>query len=922
MKTDMKHKTIEGFAPFARTAATEGMVLLKNEGHVLPIREEEVVSVFGRCQIDYYKSGTGSGGSVHVEYSISALEGMRNNKKLEINEQLAALYEAYVRENPFDKGDGGWASEPWFQKEMELTETVVKEARRISEKAIILIGRTAGEEQDNKLIEGSYYLTSIEKDLLSKVTAEFEQVAVVLNTSNSIDMSWIEDYKIKAVLYAWQGGMEGGNALVDLLTGAVSPSAKLTDTLAYSVDKYPSHQNFAGETHNIYQEDVYVGYRYFETFDKESVMYPFGYGISYTNFDMEVIQIISKGAGIDTTFELDVKVTNIGDTYSGKEVVQVYFSAPQGVLGKPARELIAFAKTENLAPGSSQVMTLIASLNRMASYDDAGKTHHKSAYVLEAGTYELYVGSCVRCAKKEFSFKLEELLVVETLSEAMAPTVSFTRMKPGRLKDDGNYELEYEEVPVRTISIENRIYENLPMAYAQTGDSGIKLINVKEGKNTLEEFVAQLSTQQLMMLVRGEGMGSPKVTLGTASAFGGMSEGLLHYGIAAICCADGPSGIRMDTGQKATQVPIGTLLASSWNIELMEDLYVFEGQELVLNEIDTLLGPGMNIHRHPLNGRNFEYFSEDPFLTGCFAKAATLGLKKGGSTGTIKHFAANDQEKNRHHVNSIVSERALREIHLKPFELAVKEGEATTLMTAYNPINGIWAASNYDMNTTILRKEWGFKGIVMTDWWARMNDPVLGGEADRKFTSFMVRAQNDLYMVVDNDGAETNAMKDNLEEAVNNGTLTLGELQRSAINICKFILNSKALYREPKHMADVIIEKQAIDLEGADEVFTIEAQIPIFSGADKTVFIQIDDPGAYDFILSIKYDDGPLSQSSCSVLLNGVMLRSIQKNGSNGNWWEERIKKVTLEVGVYELAFNFIKPGMVIGKIKLMKCKS
>ncbi|MGL4372908.1 MAG: glycoside hydrolase family 3 protein, partial [Turicibacter sp.] len=342
----------------------------------------------------------------------------------------------------------------------------------------------------------------------------------------------------------------------------------------------------------------------------------------------------------------------------------------------------------------------------------------------------------------------------------------------------------------------------------------IKLQDVKKGLASLEDFVAQLSNEELATIVRGEGMSSPKVTPGTAAAFGGVSHPLLAYGIPVACAADGPSGIRMDSGHKATQVPIGTLLACSWNLELVEDLYTFEGRELVSNQIDTLLGPGINIHRHPLNGRNFEYFSEDPLITGRFAAAVTSGIKTGGSCATVKHFACNDQEAARVDVDSVVSERALREIHLKGFEMAVKDGGAVSIMTSYNPINGHWAASNYDLNTTILRGEWDYSGIVMTDWWAKMNHPMTAGAAGKEYTSYMVRAQNDLYMVVENNGAQSNVANDDTKEALANGSLTVGELQRCAMNICRFVMNALVFDREMTESEAIKTFKSAAQLEG------------------------------------------------------------------------------------------------------------
>lgn len=316
-------------------------------------------------------------------------------------------------------------------------------------------------------------------------------------------------------------------------------------------------------------------------------------------------------------------------------------------------------------------------VDTMASYDDAGVTGHASAYVLEEGTYRFYVGTSVKnliaiSVQGQDGYVVEALQVVEQLQEALAPIEGFSRMKPGARKEDGSYELITEEVPTRSVSLAERIEKNLPATLKQTGNKGFKLRDVYEQKVGMEAFIAQLSDQDLAAIVRGEGMSSPLVTPGTASAFGGVSDSLFNYGIPVACTADGPSGIRMDSGQKATQVAIGTLLAATWNAELVEELYVMEGQELLSNNVDALLGPGLNIRRSPLNGRNFEYFSEDPLISGVFAAACTRGIMKGGSNATLKHFACNNQEKHRSKVDAIVSERALREIYLKGFEIAVK----------------------------------------------------------------------------------------------------------------------------------------------------------------------------------------------------------------------------------------------------------
>ncbi|MFC3748075.1 glycoside hydrolase family 3 C-terminal domain-containing protein [Paenibacillus sp. GCM10012306] len=809
--TPASAQVLPGLADVSREVAAEGIVLLQNPKYrlpvnlneqVLPIQKSENVSVFGRIQASYYKSGTGSGGAVRVDYVNGILEGLRNNPSLKLNEDLVKIYAEWIKTHPFNNGGGGWAAEPWSQAEMPLTDDIVNTAKAKSDAAVVIIGRTAGEDKDNTDVEGAYRLTSIEVDMLNKVYAKFDRVAIVLNVANVIDMSWATNYPNAAILYAWQGGMEGGSAVADVLTGDVTPSGKLSDTIAAKLADYPSTANFGSKTENLYKEDIYVGYRYFETFALEKVLYPFGFGLSYTDFKLTTnsVKVDDKEVAVNVTVQNTGKV-------EGKEVVQIYYGAPQGKLGKPTKELAAFAKTRLLQPGESQTLTLTYDTKDMASYDDSGITGHDSSYVLEAGDYNIYVGNNVRDSKKVNTYTLNELKVVETLQEALAPTKDFDRIKPGTPKGDGTFTTVNEKVPTRSINLEERIKQNLPAAIPQSGDKGYTLLDVYNKKVTMDQFIAQFSNNDLGSIILGEGMSSPKVTAGTASAFGGVTKNLLKLGLPIDSSADGPSGIRMETNaQKATSIPNGTMLACTWNTELNERLFDLLGKEMLLNNIDTLLGPGINIHRSPLNGRNFEYFSEDPLLTGAMAIAQTRGLQKNGTAPTLKHFAANNQETDRHLVNARVSERALREIYLKGYEMAVKSGKARSIMTSYGPVNGTWAASNYDLNTTILRGEWGFDGIVMTDWWAKTSEDqgfyATSNRYDETNGKAMVRAQNDLYMVIPNDYAETQRNRNNSTfntmTALGNGSLTLGELQRSAKNITNFLIKSPAFARTAK----------------------------------------------------------------------------------------------------------------------------
>ncbi len=769
----------------AAQVVSEGIVMLKNENNALPLDINEEIALFGRIQFSYYKSGTGSGGMVNVSKVVGIPEGL-SDCGVKINKELSEAYEKWLQnnENIYDFGEG-WGSEPWSQKEMPLDDSLVKSVASQCRKAVVVIGRTAGEEQENRVEAGSFLLTDTEKEMLSKVRSSFEKMIVLLNVGNLIDIEYIENLKPDSLLYVWQGGMTGGTGTAAVLTGKVSPSGKLPDTVAYSISDYPSDPYFGDRDRNFYTEDIYVGYRYFETFAKEKVRYPFGFGLSYTSFRIKA-HTLTQLAGESTCAVLKISVKNIGD-YNGKEVVQVYLEAPQGKLGKASRVLCGYEKTNELAPGEEQELEIKVDLRDFASYDDSGVTGHRFCRILEAGDYNFYVGSDVRSAKCVWNKKLSEDIVVEQLTQAVAPVREFDRMKAEA--DGDGYRIAFEKVPLSEIDEDKRRLDAIPAEIPQTGDKGIKLCDVVSGKNTMTEFIAQLSDYDLSCIIRGEGMGSPRVTAGTASAFGGVSDNLVAFGIPAGCCSDGPSGMRMDCGAKAFSIPIGTLIASTFNKSLVTELFSLLGLEMTANNVDCLLAPGMNIHRHPLNGRNFEYFSEDPYLTGTMATAELDGLHSAGVTGTIKHFCGNNQETNRHFLESVVSERALREIYLRGFEMAVRNGKAQTVMTTYGIVNGLWTAASFDLNTVILREEWGFTGYTMTDWWANINQR--GTWADKTNFASMARAQNDVYMVCA-DGGNHN---DNTLEALENGTLTRAELQRNAMNILNFIIGTNAMKR-------------------------------------------------------------------------------------------------------------------------------
>lgn len=868
----------------AREMVAEGLVLLKNDNKALPLKQGETVSVFGRMQNHYYKSGTGSGGMVNVAKVVGILDALNECKDVNVNQKLAETYAAWDKEHPVELGLG-WGQEPWSQAEMPVTEELVQEAAGESDSAIVIIARTAGEDKDNTLEKGAFMLTDIETDMLRLVRENFQKMVVLLNVGGLIDMSFLDTISPDACMYVWQGGMVGGYGVVDVLVGDVSPSGKLTDTIAYDIKDYPAYDNFGGEERNFYAEDIYVGYRYFETFAKDKVRYPFGYGLSYTDFKIGV-----KHASLD--FEkgvanICVKVTNTGKRL-GKEVVQVYGEMPQGRLGKPSRVLIDFAKTKELVPGLSDELKFEIPLDRMASFDDSGATGHRNCYVLEAGDYTIHVGNSIRNTTECLFFELAETVELQKLQEALAPYEKFDRMKPF-CDENGRMLIEYEETPLVTVDMYDRREQELPEEIPVTGDKGITLLDVREGKATMDEFIAQFDDENLACFVRGEGMGSSLVTAGTASAFAGVSPNLIAHKIPSVCCDDGPSGMRLDSGMKAFSLPNGTLCGCSFNRELNTRLYALLGLEMTANKVEVLLGPGMNIHRYPLNGRNFEYFSEDPYLTGSIATAQLEGLKSSGVSGTIKHFCGNNQEYHRHTMDSVISQRALREIYLKGFEIAVKSGYADSVMTTYGLVNGLYTAGSYDLNTTILRNEWGFTGVVMTDWWASINRR--GMEPDANDFATMIQAQNDMYMCCP-DGSK-NMGGDNVLEALHDGRILRAELQRIAKNVCSFAMDTNAFKRlvgEPVEIEIINRPKQTDDFSIDDvEYINVDRDILIdltekASTADTNYVIALDveHPGEYDVSLRGSSTLEKLAQLPCTLFFNGFPVSNFTFNGTDG----------------------------------------
>lgn len=763
-----------------RKSAAEGIVLLKNN-NALPYSLDTKVSVFGRCQLDYFYVGYGSGGDVNAPYFVNIVDGIKNAGG-KLNEWLLEYYKNYCKENPAPHGF--WGHWPMNFEEPSLDDETVKKASEESDAALIVIGRAAGEDRENTLTKGSYYLTDEERRLIDQVCKNFSNVTVLLDCGNVMDMSWILDYndRLRGIVYAWQGGMESGNAVADVLYGKVNPSGKLTDTIAVKYEDYPSAKHFGGKLFNTYVEDIFVGYRYFETFAKEKALFPFGFGLSYTNFDIEVLDFIEEKDKIN----IEIEVTNIGKV-SGKEVVELYARCPQGKLSKPLMSLVAFDKTEELYPNESEKLTLSVPIYSLASFDDTGVTGHKYSYILEKGEYKFFIGENVRDVDEIGSIKYKEDKVLETLKAVCAPKEYIDRIVA--LEVNGSFIPKKVTLKPEKPYLRERILKNLPKEQGHIVHN-FNFSQVRNGEISVEKFVSSLTNQELEALTRGEGgMDSSYGVAGNAGAFGGIIPKLNEKGVPAIITTDGPAGIRI---RKYTSlIPCGTALASTFNTKLVEELATEMGKELRNAGSNVLLAPGMNIHRNVLCGRNFEYFSEDPLLTGKMASAYVKGIQSSGGSACPKHFACNNQEADRTINDSIVSQRALREIYLKGFEICVKEAKPLNIMTSYNKINGVWSHYNYDLVTTVLRNEWGFDGSVMTDWWMKHSQshefPNLRDNAYR------VRSQVDVYMPGSFKRTEKKYKADNslLETIGLKNGITRGELERSAINVLNMILKLK-----------------------------------------------------------------------------------------------------------------------------------
>ncbi len=815
----------------ARKFAAEGMVLLKNEADVLPLSKEADIALYGPGAVNTIKGGMGSG-DVNSRETVSIYQGLKNaGYRITTVDWLENYAEEYKnarlawRQQIWDKEDS-------FPEDMRLRlftaysttpfviPTGAAPAKTETDTAVYVLSRNAGEGKDRLLEGGDYFLSEEEEQNIAEVCALYKKVVLLLNVGGVIDLSFVDRHpEIKSILLVQQPGMEAGNAVADVLSGAVTPSGKLTDTWALDYQDYPSSKTFShndGDVdHEEYNEGIYVGYRYFDTFDV-NCRYGFGYGLSYTTFAVTFAGIEKQpSAAGGTDFLIRASVKNTG-AYAGKEVVQVYVCPPQDRLAKEYRRLVGFAKTDLLAPGEEQELQIRIPCTYLTSFDE-----QTGEWLMEKGLYGIFVGNSLEDARPAAGVEVDaDLVFSETehicptenaVEELVHDTAALQKKRAvwmGELPSDTVVKLEKTDICQEHFTY-SPAYDDMPQE--------------------VRDFVDTLSEEQLILLAtgnvgkaQGAAPSKDKQQKGVAIGAAGISvpgsaaetsDCAEKNGLAPIVLADGPAGLRLNQYynvkegeilpsprsmaleggflcreegptegdryyQYCTAFPVGTLLAQSWDEELVKEFGQCVAEEMAEFAVTLWLAPGMNIHRNPLCGRNFEYYSEDPVLSGKIAAATTRGVQSVKGCGTtIKHFACNSQEDNRMGSDSALNERALREIYLKGFEIAVKESDPMSIMTSYNLINGIHAANNYDLCTKVARNEWNYKGVIMTDWTTTMRD-------DSCTAAGCMRAGNDLVMPgCDND-------HDNIRQELADGTLDMADLKRSIARLVNIVWQS------------------------------------------------------------------------------------------------------------------------------------
>lgn len=777
-------------AEIALNAALEGMVLLKNENQSLPLKKGSRIALFGKAVCDYVKGGEGSG-LVNSPYARSLADGfMLLSEEVSVFQDTVSFYKENL-EKQYAQG-----KIPGLTEEPELPEDMITRARAFTDTAILSFCRTSGEGWDAmssmgspKEVEacnqwmadlaeklypnGCFYLNEAEKALVSKICGTFPHVIVCLNTGIIMDTSWIrQNSSVSSALLMWQGGMEGGLAAARLMMGDAVPCGHLADTIPNRLEDLPSTADFHENDEYVeYTDDIFMGYRYFCTIPgaEEKVCYPFGYGLSYTTFLIENTKLLLEGEGKNTHVEVRTAVSNIGD-FAGKEVVQLYLEAPQGKLGKASKVLAAYQKTPLLSPGETAQVRLTFDLRDFASYDDTGKIQ-KSAYILEAGTYRLFLGPNVRDAVSlKEDYVLESDIVTEQLTECLVP-LQLSR----KLCADGTYEkMSCTSCPeeddhglarqsfaeTEAIVPASRARKRYKLSEWPCGNPVLN--DVAEGKISLGEFTAALPDEILADLLGGQ----PNTGVASSQGIGNIPE----FGVPDVMTSDGPAGINIQrcAGIRTTAFPCSTLLACTWNPDITYAVGRAGAEELKENNLSVWLTPAVNLHRSPLCGRNFEYYSEDPLLAGKQAAALVRGIQSLRVGCCVKHFALNGKETNRKMSDTRVTERAARELYLKPFEIIIKEEDPWSVMGSYNMINGIRACENRDLLTTILRGEWKFKGFVTTDWWTT-------GEQYRE-----ILAGTDLKMGC--------GFPERLLKAMEMGLISRKDLERAGKRLLAFVL--------------------------------------------------------------------------------------------------------------------------------------
>ena len=854
-------------AALSQYIATQGMVLLKNDNAALPIAKEGSIALYGEGAYATYASSIGNAWVKTRNQFVNAYQGFQNAGYDVLTADYIEAYGKYYEEN-MPEELRGMITVP---DALAISAEDLEKTAAQTDTAVYVITRHTAEGSDHKAEAHDYYLSDTEKEQIQQIADLFEKSIVVISSGNVIDTSFLAGVEnLDAVLVMGYGGGNAGDALVQVLNGDVTPSGKLTDTWAASYDDYPTSEHYAYNDRNSdieeYNNGIYVGYRYFDTFNVTPV-YEFGYGLSYTDFDIQINQVTADPEYTTIT----ATVTNTGDTYSGKEVVEIYFSAPDGELEKPYQELIAFAKTDDLAPGESQTMDISFLTTEMSSYSE-----EKAAYIMEAGDYIIRVGNSSRNTEPAAVITLDESVITEQLSNQKATldelreiskegteswsdgkstedaqvielhAADFTTVDHSSSYDDETVNVYVSETtpkeylaesaePAFTDQYTGKIYaENIVVL---DGDfSGSTLLDVYNGTVTMEEFVSSLTLEQLAALAEGVGMTwGEHFDCPVEGAVGFTTADLADKMIPQLSLSDGASGltlvkeyytdpdgnwIGMKTQegawhavtmyeseedvtkeypehttwyQYATQFGSGTTLGQSWDVDLAEAYGKAVGVEMNEFGVDIFLAPSLNIHTNPLGGRNFEYFSEDPVISGLMAAAQTKGVQSNPGAGvSLKHFAANNQETNRSKENNIISERAFREIYLKGFEIAVKSSAPMTIMSSYNVNNYVPAANDYDMLEDILRGEWGYDGLVETDW---------GGSGGYTIPEAM-HAGNDLIMP---GGSSGKAVVSAIAEEP--ASISLGDAQKSAIRILHTILNSHAFEQYSDETAPVYAEQ-------------------------------------------------------------------------------------------------------------------